>query len=307
MHSPGLRVPNGIIEGMTGIRTRRVAAEDMNSSDLAAEAAKRVLEKTNTSPDQVDLLIFASVCQDLAEPATANIVQEKVGTSCPVFDLKNACNSFINALQVAESLIQVGAYRTVLVTVGETITRSIRWSLPDRQSFKRSFLGYTLGDAGAAALLVSSTDEHGIFYRSFRTLSRYWDTLTVLGGGSMHPRGDEYTYFEGDGSRLKKAFGEIGPGLIFEALAVTETSFEDYQRVFVHQVSMPILDSFLEVTQVPREKIVVTVQTLGNMGAASMPVGFALAEERGEIHPGDQVMWIGLASGASAGVMLMQV
>lgn len=307
MHSPGLRVPNGIIEGMTGIRTRRVAAEDMNSSDLAAEAAKRVLEKTNTSPDQVDLLIFASVCQDLAEPATANIVQEKVGTSCPVFDLKNACNSFINALQVAESLIQVGAYRTVLVTVGETITRSIRWSLPDRQSFKRSFLGYTLGDAGAAALLVSSTDEQGIFYRSFRTLSRYWDTLTVLGGGSMHPRGDEYTYFEGDGSRLKKAFGEIGPGLIFEALAVTETSFEDYQRVFVHQVSMPILDSFLEVTQVPREKIVVTVQTLGNMGAASMPVGFALAEERGEIHPGDQVMWIGLASGASAGVMLMQV
>lgn len=307
MHSPGLRVPNGIIEGMTGIRTRRVAAEDMNSSDLAAEAAKRVLEKTNTSPDQVDLLIFASVCQDLAEPATANIVQEKVGTSCPVFDLKNACNSFINALQVAESLIQVGAYRTVLVTVGETITRSIRWSLPDRQSFKRSFLGYTLGDAGAAALLVSSTDEQGIFYRSFRTLSRYWDTLTVLGGGSMHPRGDEYTYFEGDGSRLKKAFGEIGPGLIFEALAVTETSFEDYQRVFVHQVSMPILDSFLDVTQVPREKIVVTVQTLGNMGAASMPVGFALAEERGEIHPGDQVMWIGLASGASAGVMLMQV
>ena len=306
-HSPGLQVPHGIIESVTGIRTRRVAAEDVNSSDLAAEAGKKVLEKTNTSPDQVDLLIFASVCQDLAEPATANIVQEKVGTSCPVFDLKNACNSFLNALQVAEALIQSGAYRTVLVTVGETITRSIRWSVPDRQSFKRSFLGYTLGDAGAAALVVASADETGIFHRSFRTVSRYWDTLTVLGGGSMHPRGDEYTYFEGEGTQLKEAFSEIGPGLIFDALAVTETSFMDYQRVFVHQVSMPILDSFLEATNLPREKVFVTVQQFGNMGSASMPVGFALAEEQGEIGPGDRVMWIGLASGASVGVVLMQL
>jgi 3-oxoacyl-(acyl-carrier-protein) synthase III len=306
-HSPGLQVPHGIIESVTGIRTRRVAAEDVNSSDLAAEAGKKVLEKTNTSPDEVDLLIFASVCQDLAEPATANIVQEKVGTSCPVFDLKNACNSFLNALQVAEALIQSGAYRTVLVTVGETITRSIRWSVPDRQSFKRSFLGYTLGDAGAAALVVASADETGIFHRSFRTVSRYWDTLTVLGGGSMHPRGDEYTYFEGEGNQLKEAFSEIGPDLIFDALAVTETSFMDYQRVFVHQVSMPILDSFLEATNLPREKVFVTVQQFGNLGSASMPVGFALAEEQGEIGPGDRVMWIGLASGASVGVVLMQL
>jgi 3-oxoacyl-(acyl-carrier-protein) synthase III len=307
MHSPGVQVPHGIIESVTGIRTRRVAAEDVNSSDLAAEAGKKVLEKTNTSPNQVDLLIFASVCQDLAEPATANIVQEKVGTSCPVFDLKNACNSFLNALQVAEALIQSGAYRTVLVTVGETITRSIRWSVPDRQSFKRSFLGYTLGDAGAAALVVASADATGIFYRSFRTVSRYWDTLTVLGGGSMHPRGDEYTYFEGEGNQLKEAFSEIGPGLIFDALAVTETSFMDYQRVFVHQVSMPMLDSFLEATNLPREKVFVTVQQFGNLGSASMPVGFALAEEQGEIGPGDRVMWIGLASGASVGVVLMQL
>jgi 3-oxoacyl-[acyl-carrier-protein] synthase-3 len=306
MHSPGVQVPQGIIESVTGIRTRRVAAEGTNSSDLAAEAGKRVLEKTNTSPDQIDLLIFASVCQDLTEPATANIVQEKIGTTCPVFDLKNACNSFLNALEVAEALIQGGKYRKVLVTVGETVTRSIRWSVPDRQSFKRSFLGYTLGDAGAAALVVPAGDETGIFYRSFRTVSRFWDTLTVLGGGSMHPRGDEYSYFEGEGNRLKDAFSEIGPGLLFDALAVTETSINDYQRVFVHQVSMPILDSFLEATNLPREKVFVTVQQLGNMGSASMPVGFALAEEQGEIRPGDRVMWIGLASGASVGVVLMQ-
>ena len=123
----------------------------------------------------------------------------------------------------------------------------------------------------------------------------------------MHPRGDEYSYFEGEGNRLKDAFSEIGPGLIFDALAVTETSFMDYQRVFVHQVSMPILDSFLEATNLPREKVFVTVQQFGNMGSASMPVGYALAEEQGEVRPGDRVMWIGLASGASVGVVLMQL
>jgi 3-oxoacyl-[acyl-carrier-protein] synthase III len=151
--SPQVNVPAGVIELMTGIRFRHVAAEGVNASDLAAEAARRVLQKTGVPPADIDLLIYASVSQDLLEPATANIVQEKLGTSCPVFDLKNACNSFLNAVQVAEALIQNGTCETVLVTVGEMPSRCIKWSVKDREDFKLSFLGYTLGDAGAAALL----------------------------------------------------------------------------------------------------------------------------------------------------------
>jgi 3-oxoacyl-[acyl-carrier-protein] synthase-3 len=304
--SPQLRVPRGIVELMTGIRCRRVAADDVNASDLAAAAGRRVLDKTGIDPSDVDLLIYASVSQDLVEPATANIVQEKVGTHGPVFDLKNACNSFLNALQVAEALIQNGTYRTILVTVGELPSRCIKWSLRDRQDLRLSFPGYTLGDAGAAAVLQPSENGRGIYYRSFKTASRFWDLGVIPGGGSMHPRGDEWTYIQGDGSLLKDAFFEVGPAILQDALAATGTTCADYQRVLVHQVSMPFIRTFLDMSGVPQEKIVVTLPELGNMGAASLPVAFAVAEERGEIHRGDRLMWIGLAGGISMGVMLME-
>jgi 3-oxoacyl-[acyl-carrier-protein] synthase-3 len=305
-HSPGPALPSGLIEALTGIRARRIAAEGVHSSDLAAEAAKRVLSRTGTHPREVDLLIYAAASQDLIEPATANIVQEKTGTSCPVFDLKNACNSFLNAVQVGASLIQSGAHRTVLIATGETPSRGINWRVRDRAEFKRGFLGYTLGDAGAAALLRPADDERGIFYQSFRTISRHWDLATLPGGGSMHPRGDEWATFRGDSVRLKQAFLAAGPGILRDALAATETSFADYQRVFVHQVSMPALDGFVALSRAPREKVEVTVPDLGNMAAASMPVAFAQAEARGAIRRGDLAMWIGLAAGISLGVMLMR-
>jgi 3-oxoacyl-[acyl-carrier-protein] synthase-3 len=303
--SPGLAIPRGLVETMTGIRYRRVAAEGVNASDLAAGAARSVLEKTGTDPSEVGLLVFGSASQDLAEPATANIVQEKVGTSCPVFDVKNACNSFLNGVQVAEALILGGACRTALVTVGEVPSRCVKWAVADRDDFKLSFPGYTFGDAGAAALLTLSTDERGIYHRSFQTVSRFWDIGTLPGGGSMHPRGEEWTYFRGDGTTLKDAFVQVGPGLLHEALRATETTFDDYHRFLVHQVAMPFFRIFLRESGVPGDRVTLTLPGLGNMAAATLPVGFAQAEERGEIGPGDHVMWIGLAGGISIGVLCM--
>ena len=306
-NSPGTVIPKGIVESVTGIRERRVAAEGVFASDLAADAARQVLHKTGTPPSNVELLIYASAGQDLTEPATANIVQEKTGTACPVFDLKNACNSFLNGLEVAEALIRAGAYRTILVTVGETPTRGIKWQIYGRDDLRLSFPGYTLGDGGAAALVVPATDERGIFYCSFTTVSRHWNLATVLGGGSMHPRGDEYSYISGDASRLKDAFAEVGPAVIQEALAATGTTFDDYRRILVHQVSLPFLRAFVRATGVPRDKIEMTLPMLGNMAAASLPVAFAQAQKRGAIQSGDRVMWIGLAGGISVGVLLSVV
>lgn len=304
--SPGIAIPSGIIELMTGIQSRRVAADGVNASDLAAEAGRRVLQNAGVGASEVDLLIYASVSQDLLEPATANIVQEKLGTACPVFDLKNACNSFLNAVQVGEALIHNGTYGTVLITVGEMPSRCIKWSVEDREDLKLSFPGYTLGDAGAAALLRPAQDTRGIFYRSFLTASRFWDRGVIPGGGSMHPRGDEWSYIRGDGTMLKRAFFEVGPDILSNALRDSGTTWADYDRVLVHQVSMPFIKSFLDLTGVPFEKLVITLPDLGNMGAASLPVAFATAEDRGEIRPGDRIMWIGLAGGISLGVMLME-
>ncbi|SRR6266498_3874324 len=305
-NSPDHVVPAGIVTLATGVQERRVAAEGVFASDLAADAAREVLRQTDTAPEQVDLLIYASASQDLTEPATANIVQQKTGTCAPVFDVKNACNSFLNGLQVAEALIAAGVHRTVLVTVGETCSRGIKWHTRDRRDLRLSFPGYTLGDAGAAALVVPATDGRGIFYQSFTTLSRFWDVATVLGGGSMHPRGDEYSYITGDAGRLKEAFVEIGPRVIWEALDATGTRFEDYSRILVHQVALSFLAAFVGATGVPMERIELTLPRLGNMAAATLPVAFAQAQERGAIRPGDRVMWIGLAGGISVGVVLTQ-
>jgi 3-oxoacyl-[acyl-carrier-protein] synthase III len=300
-------VPAGVVALATGIRERRVAGEGVYASDLAAEAGRAVLQKTGTLPEKVDLLIYASAGQDLTEPATSNIVQEKVGTAAPVFDVKNACNSFLNGLEVAEALIGSGAYRCILVTVGETPSRAIKWHNRDRRELRLSFPGYTLGDAGAAALVVPAVDERGIFFRSFTTVSRYWDVATVPGGGSIHPRGDEYTYISGDATRLRDAFAELGPKVIQHALEATHTTFDDFSRILVHQVSLPFLNAFVRATDVPMDKIELTIPSLGNMAAASLPVAYVQAEARGAIKPGDNVMWLGLAGGISVAVVLMRI
>jgi 3-oxoacyl-[acyl-carrier-protein] synthase-3 len=122
----------------------------------------------------------------------------------------------------------------------------------------------------------------------------------------VHPRGDEWSYFRGDGTRLRDAFVAVGPGLLDDALAETGTTIQDYSRILVHQVTMPFLKAFLRHSGVPQEKLVLTLPDFGNMAAASMPIQLAIAQERGEVQPGDLVAWVGLAGGISIGVMLME-
>ncbi len=306
-HSPGVRLPDGVIALVSGVKERRYAGEGIYASDLAAEAGRAVLLRTGTPASAVDLLIFAAASQDLTEPATANIVQEKVGTHAAVFDLKNACNSFLNALQVAEAFIRSGMYRCVLVAAGEIPSRSINWQAENRREVQENFPGYTLGDAGAAALLTSAEpgSGSGIFYRAFHTASAHWGLATIPGGGTMHPRGDEHTYIRGDGAALKKAFAATGPQVLRDALRDTGLAYDDFAAILVHQVSMPYLREFLATAGIPREKVVVTLPQFGNMAAASLPVAYTLAQAEGRIRPGDRVVWIGLAAGISIGVMMM--
>jgi 3-oxoacyl-[acyl-carrier-protein] synthase-3 len=304
--SGGLRIPPNILEQMTGIKTRRYVEETINTSDLAVEACRAVLAKTSTPVEAVELLVFASAGQDLVEPATSHITQEKLGTRAAVMDVKNACNSFLNGIQIAEALLLAGQYKTALVAVGETPSRCIKWKVQDKKELRLSFPGYTFGDAGAAALLKVSEGQGGIFYRKFIADSRYWSIGTLAGGGSMHPRGDEYTYFQGDGTALKDAFMRVGPELLFRALQETATTLEDYSKILVHQVTIPFLDLFLKTTKIPRQKVVLTLPEYGNMAAASLPVGFALAERKGELERGDKVMFIGLAGGISLGIIAFE-
>jgi 3-oxoacyl-[acyl-carrier-protein] synthase III len=289
----------GILERLTGIRWRHVAADDQQASDLAVEAVRRL---DPAQLDGVDLLIFASASQDMVEPATAHIVSAKLGLSCPVFDVKNACNSVLNAMQVAEALIRTGAHRKVLVCTGEMPSRAVRWRIRDRAQFVDSFAGYTLSDSGAAVVMTADPGR-GVFYREFAADSTAWAIGTLPGGGTMHPRDPEYGYFRGDGRRLKEAFELAGPDIFLNALKRTGLTWEDFAVVAVHQVAMPYLRVLVRLLDIPEDRLVVTLPEYGNCASATLPLQLSLAGW----SPGDKVALLGLGGGISLGVMLAEM
>ncbi|MEU8202065.1 ketoacyl-ACP synthase III [Streptosporangium sp. NPDC049046] len=286
----------GVVERLTGIRRRHVARDDQQASDLAVEAAREL------DHSDVDLLVFASASQDMIEPATAHIVAAKLGLSCPVFDVKNACNSMLNGIQIAEALILTGAHRKVLVCSGEIPSRAIRWRVRDRAQFVDSFAGYTLSDTGAA-VTVAADLERGIFYRDFAADSTAWAIGTLPGGGSAHPRDLEYSYFRGDGRRLKDAFEAIGPDIFLNALKRTGLTWDDFAVVAVHQVALPYLRFLAEVLDIPEDRLVVSLPEHGNCASTTLPLQLTL----GDWRPGDRVALLGLGGGISTGVMLAEM
>ncbi|MFC4905983.1 3-oxoacyl-ACP synthase III family protein [Actinomadura gamaensis] len=299
----GYRPHPTIVERMTGIRARHVMRPDQQASDLAVEAARRL----GADPAALDLLIFGSASQDLVEPATAHIVADKLGASCPVFDVKNACNSFLNGLETADALIRTGRHERVLVCTGEAPSRAVRWRVRDRAQFVDAFAGYTLADAGAAVLVEADPDGRGIFYRDFAAVSSAWRIGTLPGGGSMRPRDPDATYFSGDGRRLKEAFLAAGPEIFLTALEKTGLTWDDFAVVAVHQVTLPYLEVLRSLLGIPADRLVVTLPDHGNMASATLPVQLATAWRDGRCGPGDRVAMIGLAGGVSLGVIFMEL
>lgn len=304
----GFVPPPGAVTERSGVRERRYKLPQDNASDMAVRAAERALAQADVSIGEIDLIIFASSSQDLVEPATSHLVSHKLGADgAMVFDVKNACNSFMNGMQVADGLIRTGQYEKVLVCTGEAPSEAIRWELKDWEHMKTSFAGYTFGDAGAAMVLEARSDGTGIRYLDFRTASRHWEICTLRGGGTMHPRDHEYSYFEGDGNSLRDAFIEVGPQILYDCFERTKTSFDDYDIVLFHQVTGPFLDLFLEITKVPESKVVRTVDALGNIASATMPLQLERAVNDGRAKPGSNVLWIGLGAGISVGVMVTRL
>ncbi|GAA3981005.1 ketoacyl-ACP synthase III [Actinomadura viridis] len=304
--SPGYRPHPTIVERMTGIAARHVMRDGEQASDLAVAAARRLLDELGLGPDRLDLLIFGSASQDLIEPATAHIVAAKLGASCPVFDVKNACNSFLNGLQMADALIRTGQHERVLVCTGESPSRAIRWNVRDRAQFADAFAGYTLSDAGAA-MLVEAAPDGGIFYRDFAAVSSAWRVGTLPAGGSMHPRDPEFTYFSGDGRRLKDAFVGNGPEIFLTALEKTGLTWDDFAVVCVHQVTARYTELLRSILDIPAGRLVVTLPEHGNLASASLPFQLDTALREGRCGPGDRVALVGLAGGVSLGVTFAEL
>lgn len=302
-HASGLTLPCGIVSRLTGICTRRMAASDEYASTLAVRAARVALNSAGVDPHDIDLLLFASATRDLAEPATAHIVQAELGTRAHTLDVTNACNSFLNGIDLARSMILAGRASRALVVTGETPTRAIRWQLNDPSELLSAFAGYTFGDAGAAVVL-EPVASGGIIDLDTETHSEHWRVGGIPGGGSRHPRGDEYTYFQGDGRSLRAVFEKIGPDILHRVAHRTGLKLTDYAKVLVHQVTMPYLERFVEVTGVPRSALEITVTELGNIASATL--GVQLARSYSMLDRGDRVLFVGLGGGVSVTTMVWE-
>ncbi|MFF9347085.1 3-oxoacyl-ACP synthase III family protein [Streptomyces sp. NPDC014734] len=299
----GLPLPPRMLERATGILTRRVAADGEYASTLAAAAARTALGRAGLDPVDVDLLLFASASRDMVEPATAHIVQAELGSRAHALDVTNACNSFVNGIDTARAMILAGRARRALVVTGETPSRAVRHRPADLDQFRDGFAGYTFGDAGAAVVL-EPVPTGGILDVDTETRSEHWAVGGIFGGGSRHPREEQHTYFHGDGNELRDVFEKVGTCVLDRVRDRTGLGWDDYRHVLVHQVTLPYLERFREITGVPEDRLVVTVPETGNIASATL--GVQLDRVHDGLRPGDRVLFVGLGGGVSITTMVWE-
>lgn len=302
--NPGLRLPSGLIARLTGVRGVHVRPEGWQTSDLAVAAARRALRD---SPGPIDLLVFASASQDLIEPATAHIVAAKLGLTAAVMDVKNACNSMIVGMQVAEALIATGQARRALVVSGEQPSHAVRWALDGSAQFLRSLPGYTMSDGGAAVVLeASDVGGTGILGSRFSAHSEFWAVGTLPTGGSLNPHAIGGSYFDMDGRALERAFRRVGLGIFHETLAGVGVRPDELDFVAVHQVALSMHHRIVDLLGVDPAITEETVSAHGNLASVSLPVQLHRALEQGRVRPGSLVALVGLAGGISLGVTVLR-
>jgi acyl-CoA:acyl-CoA alkyltransferase len=296
-------LPPAMLERLFGSSERRYAAQNEQVSDIGAKAALPIVERFGR--ENIDCMIFAAATADMIEPATANIVQTKLGLNCPVFDLKNACNSVVSAMQVGMAFIQSGQYENVLIVNGEKLQDGVKFEIDDTDDLRRHIAAYTLGDAGSAVLLEKSDDQSGILYQKMKSRGKYWRLCTVPGGGSMHPRSGSHNYFQGKTAEMRQTFmNELGT-LFDDAFEAIGWTADQLDHIFMHQVSLSTFDAVAERCKLPRSKFRESFAKYGNIAAATIPLNFSETIEAGQLKKGDKVMVVGLGAGISIGVQLI--
>ncbi|MEW6268797.1 MAG: ketoacyl-ACP synthase III [Thermodesulfobacteriota bacterium] len=305
----------GWLERITGVRERRWADPDVQPSDLAAAAGRKALASAGLDVRDVDVVLFAGITRDVIEPATSNIVADKLGAcEARVLDVTNACNGLIDGLDLADSLIRTGKARRVLVTTGERASISIAWQSRTVDEFLRSVAGLVVGDGGGALLVEPSPDaERGILGREYRSQPAHW-RLAI--GGRFRPTTQACEVCGGvvdlrflcDGRKLFEVGFAMMPPVMQAAMESTGWGYEELDAVFCHEASKRFVEngmSLLGDTENPGPKIWSTVERFGNTSTVSLALQMAEALEAGALVPGAKVLALGGSSGASMAAVTM--
>lgn len=305
----------GRLELMSGIAERRLCEPDTRPSSLSIAAAQDALLRTQIKPGQIDLLIHAGVCRDFLEPATASVVHAGLGlpSTCAAFDLSNACLGVADAMAVAAQAIRNGSIRSALITTGEdgrplieTTIASLLAIEDDREArstLKQAYASLTIGSGGAAVLLAG--EELGSSPHTWLGSTSRADTQSVgLCAGDRAADGG--LVMVTDSEALLHA-GNALAATTFEAfLADQNWTRDSIDRIITHQVGSAHRRLLLKSLDLDPALDFPTVQTLGNMGSASLPITLHSAAEQGFIRPGERIALLGIGSGLHCRMTALQ-
>ena len=280
----GEEFQKGMLKRLFGCEERYFADEQTQVSDLAAMAGDLILNRTN---DPIDLLIFAAASSDLIEPATANIIQQKMGIICPVMDVKNACNSLVTAIEVASAFVSSGMHRNVLIVNGEKLSEVINFHPRNNEHLLECLSGYSLGDAGSA-VLINDKGGSPIHFQKSISWGSHWELCTVAGGGSRAFRNPESYFFEGKTAGLRNVFLEKALPFIIEQMNESDWEITDIDCLITHQVSKSSTDKIASSIGIPIEKCMNTFEYYGNTAAAAIPLALNRAVSENRIKKGDK-------------------
>jgi 3-oxoacyl-[acyl-carrier-protein] synthase-3 len=285
------------IQQRVGIKQRHVAAEGEFTSDLAVHAARRAMDDARVSPDEIDLIVVATTTPDLTFPATAAIVQQKLGMHHgAAFDIQAVCSGFVYGMVTADSFLKNGMARRALVIGAETATRILDWT--DRTT------AVLFGDgAGAAVLELGGDGERGILASSLRSDGHFADKLNTSGGPST-TRSIGMVQMEGK-EVFRHAVGKI-TDVVENVLSATGYTVKDLDWFVPHQANLRIIQGAGEKLHIPPEKVVITVDRHANTSAASVPLALTEAVRDGRIKRGDLVMIEAMGGGFTWGASLIR-
>ena len=296
-----LETSDAWITQRTGIRQRHIAADGETTSDLATAAASDALRRAGIDGSEVDLLVLGTTTPDHTFPATATLVQARIGmTKGAAFDIQAVCSGFIYALATADNFIKAGQCRTALVIGAETFSRILDWN--DRGTC------VLFGDGAGAVVLRAGSGEggladHGVLTTHIYSDGRHYKQLFVDGCPSAtqttgHVRMEGREVFRHAVVRMGEA--------VDAAIAAMGISGRELDWLVPHQANRRIIDSMGHRLHLPPEKVIVTVDRHANTSAASIPLALAEAAGDGRIRPGQLVLLEAMGGGFTWGSALIR-
>lgn len=287
------------IVSRTGIKERRIASREQASSDLAFIAAQKALEKADISPEELDLIIVATVTPDHSFPSTASILQDKLGArKAGAFDLSAACSGFLYGLATGSQFIKTGVYKYVLVIGVETLSKITDWK--DRNTC------VLFGDGAGAAVLGPVDEGYGFLSFELGSDGSGGNLLKQQAGGSRLPATEETViqglhYIQMAGSEVFKFAVKIMEQASIRIIDKAGLKKEDIDFLVPHQANLRIIDYAVKRLNLDNDKVIVNLDRYGNMSSASIPIALDEAIKEKKIKHGDNVILIGFGGGLTWG------